>query len=69
VVRGHQGMPSALAFSPGASTLASAGADRTIRLTRLDGIVHPVPAESGLQEALRLHGLTWDEERFLIHFR
>ena len=69
VVRGHQGMPSALAFSPGASTLASAGADRTIRLTRLDGIVQPMPVESGLQEALRLYGLTWDEERFLIQCR
>jgi WD40 repeat protein len=68
-VRGHQGLPSAVVFSPGAAILASAGADRTIRLTRLEGIVHPTPAESGLQDALRLYGLTWDAERFLIHHR
>ncbi len=68
-IPGHQGMPTAVAFSPGASTLASAGADRTIRLSRIEGIVHPMSPESALAEALSRYGLTREEERFLIQYR
>jgi WD40 repeat protein len=68
-IPGHQGMPTAVAFSPGTSTLASAGADRTIRLSRIEGIVHPTSPESALAEVMRRYGLMRDEERFLIQYR
>lgn len=68
-IRGHQGMPAAVAFSPGASTLASASADRTIHLSRIDGVTQATPALPGLEEVLRRYGLTRNPEQFLIQYR
>jgi WD40 repeat protein len=68
-VQGHQGMPAAVAFSPGASTLVSAAADRTIRLSRIDGVTQPTQALPGLEEVLMRYGLTRNPEQFLIQSR
>ncbi|WP_239469801.1 WD40 repeat domain-containing protein [Archangium violaceum] len=66
---GHQGMPTAVSFSPGMSALASAGADKTIRLIKFDDLAHPPPIQTGLAEAMLRYGLTWNEERLLLQNR
>jgi WD40 repeat protein len=68
-LRGHQGVATALTFSPGMSSLAWAGADRTVRRVRLEELANPPPAEKDFPDTLRRYGFTWDAERLLLQRR